>query len=76
LCGGVPDDRLGETVHLLIVKRLGAQIDADDLLIWASSRLEKQKLPNAIHYVDELPLGRTGKADRAGVKQFVLNAGN
>lgn len=71
LCGGVPDDRLGETVHLLVVIRDGAELDADRLLTWASQKLERSKLPNAIHCVDSLPLGRTGKADRSGVRRFL-----
>lgn len=71
LCGGVPDDRLGETVHLLVVNREGARVDKQALLTWASARLERQKLPNDIHFVHELPLGRTGKADRAKVKSVV-----
>jgi long-chain acyl-CoA synthetase len=72
LCGGVPDDRLGETIHLLIVKRPGAQLDPAALRNWAATRMEKQKLPDVIHFVDALPLGRTGKADRAGVKRVAL----
>lgn len=72
LCGGVPDDRMGETIHLLVVKRPGAQLDPIALRNWALTKMEKQKLPDAIHFVEALPLGRTGKADRAGVKRVVL----
>jgi acyl-coenzyme A synthetase/AMP-(fatty) acid ligase len=31
---------------------------------WAEARLERYKLPDRIHFGTELPLGRTGKADR------------
>lgn len=72
LCGGIPDSRLGETVHVLVVPRAGAKLEANALLDWAATRIEKQKLPNGIHFVDSLPLGRTGKTDRNGIKDIVL----
>jgi acyl-CoA synthetase (AMP-forming)/AMP-acid ligase II len=71
LCGGVPDARLGETLHILIVRRDGVKLEAQELMNWAAAKIEKTKLPNEIHFVDELPLGRTGKADRAGIKLIV-----
>ena len=73
LCGGVPDRRLGEAVHVLVVKRPDVLLDANMLLAWAAQKIEKQKLPNAIHFVEALPLGRTGKADRNRVKELVAD---
>ncbi len=65
LATGVRDARLGEAIHLLVVPRPGATADAEALKAWAGERTERFKLPDAIHFADELPLGRTGKADRA-----------
>ena len=31
-------------------------------------RIERYKLPDAIHFVDTLPVGRTGKADRGAAR--------
>jgi acyl-CoA synthetase (AMP-forming)/AMP-acid ligase II len=65
LATGVADERLGEAIHLLVVPRPGAASDAAALTDWARGRIERFKLPDRIHFAPELPLGRTGKADRA-----------
>lgn len=64
---GVPDDRLGEALHLMIVARNQA-LSESDLREWAIDRLERFKTPDVIHFVKELPAGRTGKADRAAAR--------
>jgi long-chain acyl-CoA synthetase len=71
LCGGVPDARLGETVHLLVVPRRGMTLHAEELRGWAAVRIAPHKLPDGIHIVSELPVGRTGKADRSGVARYI-----
>lgn len=72
LCAGVPDERLGETVHVLLVPRPGASPDADRLRAWAAARIERYKLPDGIHLVAALPLGPTGKADRKALARLIL----
>lgn len=67
LCAGVPDPRLGETVHAAVVLKPGARADAAELKAWTASRLERFKIPEVIHIVPALPQGPTGKALRAGV---------
>jgi long-chain acyl-CoA synthetase len=69
LATGVHDARLGEAIHLLVVPRPGARMNAEALRDWARDRTERFKLPDAIHFADELPLGRTGKADRAMLRR-------
>jgi long-chain acyl-CoA synthetase len=64
LACGVPDAVLGERIHVLIVRRAGAKATEAELREWAAARLERYKLPDRIHFGTELPLGRTGKADR------------
>jgi acyl-coenzyme A synthetase/AMP-(fatty) acid ligase len=36
-------------------------------------KLEKYKHPDAIYILSELPLGRTGKADRGEFKNMILS---
>jgi long-chain acyl-CoA synthetase len=72
LCSGVPDERLGETIHAIVVLKPGAALTEPDLLKWASDRIERFKLPDAIYFCDAIPLGNTGKANRAAVQQFVV----
>jgi len=64
LAFGAPDDRLGESLHLMVVAR-DRRLSERDLREWAKNRLERFKTPDFFHFVDALPAGPTGKADRA-----------
>ncbi|MGW4694794.1 class I adenylate-forming enzyme family protein [Kitasatospora cineracea] len=63
LAVGIPDEVLGERIHLVIAAS-GPSFDIDDLRVWGRDRLEPGKVPDEFHVVDELPLGETGKVDR------------
>ena len=39
---------------------------------WAATRIERFKLPDAIHVCDALPVGNTGKASRSAVTELAL----
>jgi long-chain acyl-CoA synthetase len=67
LCAGVPDERLGEAVHGVIVPRAGADLDAVALRDWLLARTERFKVPDVFHFRDVLPSGSSGKADRQAI---------
>src|SRR5215467_2193406 len=67
LAFGAPDDRLGESLHLMVVAR-DRSLSERDLRKWAKDRLERFKTPDLFHFVDALPVGPTGKADRAAAR--------
>ncbi|MEO6784354.1 MAG: AMP-dependent synthetase, partial [Bradyrhizobium sp.] len=67
LAFGAPDDRLGESLHLMVVAR-DRNLSKGDLREWSTDRLERFKTPDVFHFVDALPSGRTGKADRAAAR--------
>ena len=71
---GVPDAVLGERIHVMIVPRPGQRVDETELRAWAAERLEKYKRPETIHFGVELPVGRTGKADRARLRELLGGA--
>jgi acyl-CoA synthetase (AMP-forming)/AMP-acid ligase II len=73
LCTGVPDERLGENIQAMVVLKPGAILTEPDLLRWAADKIERFKLPDAIHFCDAIPVGNTGKASRAAVRQFILD---
>jgi long-chain acyl-CoA synthetase len=58
---GVPDERWGETVKALIVRRSGATAGADELVAFAREQLATYKLPRIVEFVDELPRTPSGK---------------
>jgi acyl-CoA synthetase (AMP-forming)/AMP-acid ligase II len=67
LAFGAADDRLGESLHLMVVAR-DRSLREHDLREWAKNRLEPFKTPDVFHFVDALPAGPTGKADRAAAR--------
>ena len=67
LCAGVPDERLGEVIHAVVVPRTGARLDGAALRAWLLARTERWKVPEVFHIRDALPAGATGKADRRAV---------
>lgn len=74
LATGVPDPRFGEAIHLLVVPRDGAMLGAEALLAWARDRIDRFKLPDAVHFAAALPLGATGKADRTALRRSISAA--
>src|SRR6185437_17084050 len=75
LCAGVPDERLGEVLHAVVVPRPGAALDAAALRGWLAARTERYKVPDVFYVRDALPSGATGKADRRAVAQIAAGKG-
>jgi long-chain acyl-CoA synthetase len=74
LAFGMPDERLGESLHVMVVPR-DWDLSEDDLRAWSKERLERFKTPDAFHFVDALPAGPTGKADRATARLTLRSVG-
>ncbi|MEK9518166.1 long-chain fatty acid--CoA ligase [Streptomyces venezuelae] len=59
---GVPDDAKGEEVCAVVVRRGGAAaLSEEELVDWSRERLGRHKYPRIVRFVEELPLGPTGK---------------
>ncbi len=58
---GVPDERLGEEVRAVVVRRTGTEIGESDLLAWCREQMAAYKYPRSIEFRDALPIGPTGK---------------
>ena len=54
-------EKWDERPLLIAVKAPGAEISEQDLLDYYSDKIAKWQIPDAIIFVDELPLGATGK---------------
>ena len=72
---GLPDEALGQAVHLVARAAPGAVDEPTDALLAALRRdLPAYMLPQKVHWLAELPRGATGKLDRAGLKRELEDA--
>ncbi|MGE5150346.1 MAG: AMP-binding protein [Rhodospirillaceae bacterium] len=58
---GVPDERWGEAVKAVVVKKPGADVTPAELINWARERIAGYKLPKSVDFIEALPRNPTGK---------------
>ena len=58
---GVPDDKWGEAVKAVVVKKPGAEVTPEALMVYARERIAGYKVPRSVDFVDALPRNPTGK---------------
>ncbi|MFN8037459.1 MAG: long-chain-fatty-acid--CoA ligase [Acidimicrobiia bacterium] len=58
---GVPDERWGETVKAVVVRRAGSAMTESDLIAFARERLAAYKCPTSVDWADVLPRNPSGK---------------
>lgn len=58
---GVPNDKLGEEVKAVIVKKPDDETTADDILKWGREQFANYKYPRIVEFRDALPMTATGK---------------
>ncbi|HEX6422659.1 MAG TPA: AMP-binding protein, partial [Acidimicrobiales bacterium] len=61
---GVPHPHSGEAVKAFVVVAEGVHVDEDELAEHVGRHLARYKCPSAFAFVDELPVGETGKVLR------------
>lgn len=61
---GVPDDRLGERVGMLVQPEPGAEVDLEALLEHCRAQLATYKVPELVAATDSLPRNAMNKVDR------------
>ncbi len=66
---GVPHDKLGEEVAAAVMLVEGTEVDERELRDHVAASLAAFKVPRQIVFVDELPLGATGKLQRVGLAE-------
>jgi long-chain acyl-CoA synthetase len=63
-----PDAEKGEVVKAFIVKKPGADIDADALVAWSRENMASYKAPRVVRFIDALPTTGAGKVLRRMLK--------
>jgi acyl-CoA synthetase (AMP-forming)/AMP-acid ligase II len=58
---GVPDERWGEAVKAVVVRKPDTRLTPAELIGWARERIAGYKLPKSVDFIDALPRNPTGK---------------
>ncbi|MCJ2177670.1 acyl-CoA ligase (AMP-forming), exosortase A system-associated [Novosphingobium album (ex Hu et al. 2023)] len=69
---GVPDDRLGQAVHLIVRAAPGISDAEEELPRKLMQDLPNFMQPKVIHWRDAMPVGPNGKIDRTGLQAEVM----
>jgi acyl-CoA synthetase (AMP-forming)/AMP-acid ligase II len=66
---GIPDSMKGEAVKAFVVLKPDVELPAEDIRYFARQHLANFKVPSEIELRDALPKNRTGKIDKAVLKE-------
>lgn len=66
---GVPDDRWGERVHAVIVRKPGAALEADAVIAHCKTQIAGYKCPRSVEFRSELPLSAAGKLQKFQLRE-------
>ena len=65
---GVPDDKWGEAVTAVIVRKNGSTVTAEELIAMVRDRKGSVYAPKAVDFVDALPMTGLGKLDKKAIR--------
>ena len=66
---GVPDEKWGEAVKAIVVKKPGASAEPAELIAYARGRIAGYKLPKSVDFADALPRNPSGKILRRELRK-------
>ena len=66
---GVPHEQWGEAVHAVVVRKPGAQVEAEQLRSYCRRFIARYKCPKSVEFRDELPLSAAGKVLKRALRQ-------
>jgi fatty-acyl-CoA synthase len=66
---GVPDDKWGEAVKAIVVKKEGTNPQPAEIIAWARERIAGYKLPKSVDFVETIPRNPSGKVLRRELRK-------
>jgi len=73
---GVPDDKWGEAVKAVVVRRHDAKVDERELIALVKEKKGAVAAPKTVDFANELPLTALGKPDKKAIRAKYWSAGN
>jgi acyl-CoA synthetase (AMP-forming)/AMP-acid ligase II len=71
-CIGVKHPKWDERPIILVVKKPGASVSRDELLAFYEGKTAKWQIPDDVVFVDSIPLGGTGKIQKAKLREQLV----
>jgi acyl-CoA synthetase (AMP-forming)/AMP-acid ligase II len=66
---GVPDERWGEAVKAIVVKKPGAEVGESDIIAHARERIAGYKVPKSVDFAEALPRNPSGKVVKRELRE-------
>ena len=66
---GVPDERFGEELMACVIRKQGAELDADGLREFCRGKIAHYKVPRYVKFVDAFPMTVTGKVQKYKMRE-------
>ena len=66
---GIPDDKWGESVHAVIVRKAGVEATTEDMIRHCRTLIAGYKCPRTVEFRDALPLSGAGKILKTTLRQ-------
>jgi long-chain acyl-CoA synthetase len=73
---GVPDERWGEAVKALVIRRAGELVDEAELIRFCRGRLAAYKVPKSVEFVERFPLVASGKISKKELRERYWRGNN
>jgi fatty-acyl-CoA synthase len=69
---GVPSPKYGEEVGAFIKKRLGTELNEEDVIDFCRGKISRYKIPKYIFFVDDYPMTASGKIQKYKLRELSL----
>ena len=70
-CIGVQHPKWDERPIIAVMKKQGAEVSREELLVFYEGRAAKWQIPDDVVFVDSIPLGGTGKMQKSKLRELL-----